>query len=161
MPAPHTIQSPPRFLKLRRPCSPSSKQQSLPFPIIFLTLNVFHNAIAYPPGAEHQAASGWPRSLRLRLLALQWQLEYIKAMRLNGLPKVIDTNYVLQTVKLCCDTRNKVLVQSGLADYRIVASRNTCYYSGSRKFCFLKSRLLSCRIIFFRNKTFLFFKIES
>ena len=91
---------------------PSSKQQSLPFPIIFLTLNVFHNAIVYPPGAEHQTASGWPRRLRLgRLLALQWQLEYIKAMRLNGLPKVIDTNYVLHTtyrsfkLTACCEAK--------------------------------------------------------
>ena len=97
---------------VRRPCSPSSKQQSLPFPIIFLTLNVFHNAIVYPPGAEHQTASGWPRRLRLgRLLALQWQLEYIKAMRLNGLPKVIDTNYVLHTtyrsfkLTACCEAK--------------------------------------------------------
>ena len=28
--------------------------------------------------------------------------------------------------------------------YRIVASRNNCYYSGNQKFCFLKSRLVTC-----------------
>ena len=36
---------------------------------------------------------------------------------------------------------------------RIVASRNTRYYSGNQKFCFLMSRLVTCRMIFFRNKT--------
>ena len=41
-----------------------------------------------------------------------------------------------------------------------VASKNTCYYSGNRKFRTLKSRLLTCRILIsFRNKTFLFVKI--
>ena len=40
--------------------------------------------------------------------------------------------------------------------YRIVASRSTCCYSGNPKFCFLKSRLVTCRIIVFRDKTFCF-----
>ena len=43
----------------------------------------------------------------------------------------------------------------------IVASRSTCYYSENQKFCFLESRLVTCCIFFFRNKTFLFVKIES
>ena len=38
--------------------------------------------------------------------------------------------------------------------YRIVASRSTCYYSGNQKFCFLKSRLLTCRIFFLGTKLF-------
>ena len=29
--------------------------------------------------------------------------------------------------------------------YRIVASTNTCYYSENQIFCFLKSRILTCR----------------
>ena len=45
--------------------------------------------------------------------------------------------------------------------YRIVASRSTCYYSGNQRFCFLKSRILTCPNIFFRNNTFLFLKIEN
>ena len=38
--------------------------------------------------------------------------------------------------------------------YRIVASRSTCYYSENEKFCFLKSRILSCRIFFLGTKLF-------
>ena len=45
--------------------------------------------------------------------------------------------------------------------YHIVASRRTCYYSGNQKFFFLKSWLLTCPNTFFRDKTFLFLKIES
>ena len=37
-------------------------------------------------------------------------------------------------------------------EYRIVASRSTCYYSGNHKFCFLKSRLLTCCILFLGTK---------
>ena len=36
--------------------------------------------------------------------------------------------------------------------YRIVTSRSTCYYSGNQKFCFLKSRLLTCCIFFSSRK---------
>ena len=46
-------------------------------------------------------------------------------------------------------------------NYHIVASRNTCYYLENRfLFCFLKSRILACRIIFLGIKLFLFVKIE-
>ena len=46
--------------------------------------------------------------------------------------------------------------------YRIVPSRNTCYYSENQKirksenqiFCFLKSRILTCRIFFLGTKLF-------
>ena len=44
--------------------------------------------------------------------------------------------------------------------YLKVASRSRCYYSGNQKICILKSQLLTCPT-FFRNKTFMFFKIES
>ena len=42
------------------------------------------------------------------------------------------------------------------SNYRIVTSRSTCYYSGNQKFCFLKSRLLTCRIFFLGTKLFCF-----
>ena len=50
---------------------------------------------------------------------------------------------------LCCDL-----------NYPIVASTNTCYYSKHHIFLFLKSRIVTWRIFFFREKPFLFVKIE-
>ena len=47
-------------------------------------------------------------------------------------------------------------LRTKINNYRIVASRSTCYYSENEKFCFSKSQILTCRIFFFRNKTFLF-----
>ena len=43
--------------------------------------------------------------------------------------------------------------------YRIVASTNTCYYSGNQIFWFLKSRIVTCHKMqfFLGKKTFLFF----
>ena len=38
--------------------------------------------------------------------------------------------------------------------YRIVASRNTCYYSENQIFCFLKSWILTCLIFFLGTKLF-------
>ena len=43
--------------------------------------------------------------------------------------------------------------------YRIVAIKSTCYYSENQIFCFLKSRIPTCRI-FLGIKLFLFVKIE-
>ena len=44
--------------------------------------------------------------------------------------------------------------------YRKVASRSTCYYSENQKSCIFKSQLLTCHT-FFRNKTFMFVKIDD
>ena len=41
-----------------------------------------------------------------------------------------------------------------LTTYRIVASRSTCYYSGNQKFCFFKSRLVTCRKFFYEQNFF-------
>ena len=38
--------------------------------------------------------------------------------------------------------------------YRIVASTNTCYYSGNQIFWFLKSRIVTCRKFFLGTKLF-------
>ena len=63
---------------------------------------------------------------------------------------------------ICMIKKTPLFFFEGLKmEYRIVASRSMCYYSENQRFCFLKTRLLSCRISFFRSKTFLFFKIES
>ena len=45
-------------------------------------------------------------------------------------------------------------------NYRIVASRSTCYYEilGNQKFCFLKSRLLTCPKFFLGTKLFCFLR---
>ena len=58
------------------------------------------------------------------------------------------------------EVRGLVTIKWSSEAYCIVASRSTCYYSENQKFCFLKSRLLTCPHIFFRNKSFLL-KIES
>ena len=62
---------------------------------------------------------------------------------------------VLKRLALEC-ALEKVALHEILQTYRIVACTNTCYYSENQIFCFLKSRILTCRIFFFRNKTFLF-----
>ena len=43
-----------------------------------------------------------------------------------------------------------------IVTYRIVASRSMCYYSGNQKFCFLKSRLITCCIFILGTKLFCF-----
>ena len=42
--------------------------------------------------------------------------------------------------------------------YHIVTSRSTCYYSGNQKFCFLKSRLVTCRTFLLGTKPFFVFQ---
>ena len=44
--------------------------------------------------------------------------------------------------------------QTQIGQYRIVASRSTCYYSENQIFYFLKSRILTCRIYFLGTKLF-------
>ena len=50
--------------------------------------------------------------------------------------------------------RRIVCLNIALAKYRIVASRNTCYYSENYNFCFLKPRILTCLIFFLGTKLF-------
>ena len=59
----------------------------------------------------------------------------------------------------CCSDPNAWPMYNSL-NYRTVASRSTCYCSENQNFCFLKSRILTCRN-FFLNKTFLLLKLES
>jgi len=54
---------------------------------------------------------------------------------------------------------NKLHVE--ICTYRIVASRSSCYYSENQNFCFLKSRILTCRKIFLWAKLFFVFEARK
>ena len=58
--------------------------------------------------------------------------------------------FCLQESDLRLQNRGKLW---SLQNYiRKVASRSTCYYSGNKKFCIFKSRLLTCRNYYFLSR---------
>ena len=62
----------------------------------------------------------------------------------------------LGRVTICSPTFSRIRRKPCSINTRIVAGRNTYYYSENQNFCFLKSRILTCRKFFLGTKLFCF-----